>query len=131
MDDKALQELIDEIENDEKQLIHAPSYLKTQILEAVEETALRRRKRKLLLYSLEVGAMTAAAIAILIFSPFGTGSGRLDSDGMADDRARTAAAITETASDITRKVVTFGSVMMPDRDDIPSAHVYDGSDDQF
>ncbi|MBR2122140.1 MAG: hypothetical protein IJ930_04290 [Lachnospiraceae bacterium] len=131
MDDKALQELINEIENDEKQLIHAPSYLKTQILEAVEETALPKRKRKLLLYSLEVGAMTAAAIALLLFSPFGTGSGRLDTDGKADDRAQTVAAITEKASDITRKVVTFGSVMMPDRDNLPVPYDYDDADDQF
>ena len=77
MTDKELEELITVIESEE--LLHAPANLKSDIFERIErnEQTLKARKRNkklgFVVYTLEVMAVSAAAVALIMLQPLGKG----------------------------------------------------------
>ncbi|MCR4585420.1 MAG: hypothetical protein K5686_06800 [Lachnospiraceae bacterium] len=78
MTDKELERLIAGIESEE--LLHAPANLKADIFERIErseeEAKTRKRNKKLgfVVYALEVMAVSAAALALIILQPLGRGA---------------------------------------------------------
>lgn len=73
MPDEELEQLIQEVE--EKNMLSAPSYMKNEIMEQIyqvhkEETHKNLQKKlSLLLYSMEVGVVAAAAVLLLFLIP--------------------------------------------------------------
>ena len=112
MDVEKLLQMMREIEDGDR--LHAPSYLKREIFEAIErgEENQRRgrgkRRFEFIGYSVEVGLVTAAAVAFVFLVPFhrlsGFGTG-FDREKYAEKREE----ISVTVSDFTKKIVTFGN----------------------
>ncbi|MCR5119224.1 MAG: hypothetical protein K6B44_06340 [Lachnospiraceae bacterium] len=77
MTDKELEQLIADIESEE--LLHAPANLKSDIFERIErkEQAIKagKRNKKLgfIVYTLEVMAVSAAAVALIMLQPLSKG----------------------------------------------------------
>ncbi len=77
MTDKELEELIAGLESEE--LMHAPANLKADIFDRIErnEQAIKARKRNkklgFVIYTLEVMAVSAAAIALIMLQPLSKG----------------------------------------------------------
>ena len=121
MDDKQLQQMIQEIEAGEK--LQAPSYLKGEILAAITEKKAKPaksrlgKKLELFGYALEVSAVTAAAIALIFMAPIQELAGiRADSNWEAD--AQTKQKISYAVSNVTEKIVTWGNVLLPNEKEI-------------
>lgn len=73
MPEEELEQLIQEVE--EKNMLSAPSYLKNEIMEQIHQVHKKekhkdiQRKLSLLLYSMEVGVVAAAAVLLLFLIP--------------------------------------------------------------
>ncbi|MBR1702779.1 MAG: hypothetical protein IJ716_12565 [Lachnospiraceae bacterium] len=137
--DEELWKLIQELESGE--LLRAPSYLKREILDALPEeqpeTRLEtqragksrfRRNLEWFGYALEVGAVTAAAVALVLLVPVQEERGGIEPDEVYAVRSaqeeerweREAEArqqISDAASDLTKKIVTWGSFLLPDEEE--------------
>ena len=74
--DEEINELINEIE--ENYMLNAPPNLKNDILDRIREDEIKNKKRKdnvtLTFYSIKVGVTVAAAIAVLLITPYSESS---------------------------------------------------------
>lgn len=145
--DEELWKLIQELESSE--LLRAPSYLKREILDALPEAqsemqsetqpeiragtqrAGRSRFRRNLEwfgYALEVGAVTAAAVALVLLVPVQEERSGIEPDeayamhsAQEEERwqreAEARQQISDAASDLTKKIVTWGSFLLPDEEE--------------
>lgn len=149
--DEELWKLIQELESGE--LLRAPSYLKREILDVLPEAqpemrsetpsgtqpemragaqrAGRSRFRRNLEwfgYALEVGAVTAAAVALVLLVPVQEERSGIEPDeayamhsAQEEERwereAEARQQISDAASDLTRKIVTWGSFLLPDEEE--------------
>ena len=73
LSEKALLELIEQVENEE--MLRAPVHLKENVLSQIRKERRAGRKRQVFVYRAKVLIAMAAALAVLILMPIGSGAG--------------------------------------------------------
>ncbi len=73
LSEKALLELIEQVENEE--MLRAPAHLKENVLTQIRKERRAGRKRQVFVYRAKVLIAMAAALAVLILMPIGSGAG--------------------------------------------------------